>query len=171
MTLGLCPQLGGVSQGPTVGLSCLICKMGTWRELAGVFSTALALRFPGGGIEVPSLAARDKQEADENNSAGSWAVSGRAEKTELPSHRPITPAAYVPVLPLVPLESLSRDSDLSLPPVHFSPTCRSIPSLSPSMAPHHCQDNIQGHSACHSQCLQPHRLHTPELCSSKCISI
>lgn len=100
MTLGLCSQLGGVSQGPTVGLSCLICKMGTWRELAGVFSTALALRFPGGGIEVPSLAARDKQEADENNSAGSWAVSGRAEKTELPSHRPITPAAYVPVLPL-----------------------------------------------------------------------
>lgn len=44
-----------------------------------MFTMALALRFPGGEITVPSLAARDKQEADENNSAGSWAVSGRVQ--------------------------------------------------------------------------------------------
>lgn len=50
-----------------------------------MFNMALALRFPAGEITVPSLAVRDKQEADENNSAGSWAVSGRVEKTELPS--------------------------------------------------------------------------------------
>lgn len=36
-----------------------------------MFSMALALRFPAGEITVPSLAVRDKQEADENNSAGS----------------------------------------------------------------------------------------------------
>lgn len=63
---------------------------------------------------MPSLAAKDKQEADENNSAGSWAVSRRVEKTELPSHRPLTPAAYVLVLPLVRPESLSVQTSACL---------------------------------------------------------
>lgn len=50
--------------------------------------------------EVPAWAARDKQEADENNSAGSRAVSGRVEeKTELPACRPLGPSTSSRLMP------------------------------------------------------------------------
>lgn len=89
-----------------------------------MFSMALALRFPEGEITVPSLAVRDKQEADENNSAGRKLSCQRTRgENGTAIHSPLTPAACVPVLPLVPPESLCPH--LSLPLIHFSPTCRS----------------------------------------------
>lgn len=65
---------------------------------------ALVLRFLGGvgstqstvPAHQPTRPARDKQETDENNSAGSQAVSRVEEKTELPSRSLLAPAAHKP---------------------------------------------------------------------------
>lgn len=88
------PSLAG--QGPTAGLSFPVCKTGTWGEWVRVFGQyPLVLRFLGERavhemLCLPTRAARDKQETDENNSAGSQAVSQVEEKTEPPSHRLLT---------------------------------------------------------------------------------
>lgn len=109
------PSSGQESQGsgPHGGLSLQIHRAGPGGEQERVS----ARHGPGpcgfgeGRSGLQPRGARDKQEADENNSAGSWAVSAtwRRKRNRIPN-RQLRPAAPVPVLPLAPAGALSSQA-------------------------------------------------------------
>lgn len=69
-------------------------------------------------LEVPALAAKDKQEADENNSAGSWAVTAAwRRKRNYLSCRPLTPTTSCLERMLLGFSA----TDLRPPPGHVLP--------------------------------------------------
>lgn len=103
--------------------------------------------------------ARDKQEADENNSAGSWAVSAawRRKRNRHPN-RPLACGSHAGPAPCP--SWIPHRPGLSPTPGRMAPACPAS-ALACSVAAHGPQESSWGPSARSSQRLQLHALPTP----------